>query len=160
MKSFGISVILVGILALILIGGCSKDKDVADLEKEMMGETTAVAAPDTTNLSPTMMADTMGKPSPDATAIPNEPEVDAMPTRPAGSGYEVQLAGCEDQAYAQYLIDLYRQRGYEPYVTTATVEGQMYYRVRLGVFQTLSEARKVRAEVIDRYSIDAWIDEG
>ena len=36
MKSFGILVLLVGVLALLAAGGCSKKKEVADLEKEMM----------------------------------------------------------------------------------------------------------------------------
>ena len=81
-----------------------------------------------------------------------------MPPRPAGAGYEVQVAGCEDAAYAQSLVQRYRQRGYEPYVTTAVIDGQKYYRVRLGIFETLSEARAVKSAVEDRYSVMAWID--
>jgi len=159
MKTFGISILLLGLLGLVVIGGCSKDKDVADIEKEMMGDTATAAAPDTMTPPPatTMAPDTVTEP---ATAVPEEPAVTSMPSRPTGSGYEVQIAGCEDPDYAQYLVDLYRQRGYEPYVTTATVEGQKYYRVRLGIFQTYSEAKKVQAEIADRYSASSWIDEG
>ena len=43
-------------------------------------------------------------------------------------------------------------------MTTANVEGQTFYRVRLGVFESMSEAKAAKAEIKDRYSIEAWID--
>ena len=77
---------------------------------------------------------------------------------PAGGGYTVQVAGCEDQAYAEYLVEKYTERGYDPYIATANVNGQTYYRVRIGSFETLGEAKALKTQLADRYSVVAWID--
>ncbi|MEW6412416.1 MAG: SPOR domain-containing protein [Candidatus Zixiibacteriota bacterium] len=140
---------LVIILSLSMGFGCSKKKEeAAELEKEMLGK------PDTATAVMTQPAtDT----TPDVAAVPQEPEPSFMGA-PAGSGYTVQVAGCEDRAYAEYLVEKYTARGYEPFVTTTTVEGQIYYRVRIGAFATLSEARALKIQLEDRYSVDAWID--
>ena len=67
-----------------------------------------------------------------------------------------QKAHCD---YAQYLVEKYTRRGYEPFVSTYDHLGQAYYRVRLGPVETLEDARALKAEVMDRYSLDAaWID--
>jgi cell division septation protein DedD len=147
------------LFGLIVTAGCSKDDDVTELEQEMLSQDAppTEAAVDSQPV-PSRPPDTVASDL-DVGAIPeetiDEPE---MPPRPVGVGYEVQVAGCEDPAYARYLIDKYRNRGYEPYVTEADVAGQKYYRVRLGVFETLSEAKRIQAELKDRYSIDTWID--
>ena len=167
MKPFAVLIVSLMVFGLLLLVGCSKDDDVAELEKEMMeqqeseGEMTAdtAAPPEPSTPSEDTMTPEQTRQQPDAGAIPEEQQEHMdMPERPAGSGYEVQVAGCEDPEYARYLVDKYRQRGYEPYVTEATIDGQKYYRVRLGVFQGYSEAKQVRMEVEDRYSIEAWID--
>ena len=93
----------------------------------------------------------------DIAAVPEEVEPE-LPSAPAGEGFTVQVAGCEDRAYAEFLVERYTDRGYEPYVATATIEGQTYYRVRLGAFETLAEAKTLKAQIADRYSVDAWID--
>ncbi len=157
MRLFLIAAGMLVLMSLVITGGCSKDDDVSDLEQEMLSQE---------NPRTDTVVDTVTAPPPDtgqadldAGAIPVESEEEPpMPSRPAGVGYEVQVAGCEDPAYARYLIDKYRNRGYEPYVTEATVAGQKYYRVRLGVYETLGEAQRVQAEIKDRYSVDAWID--
>jgi len=82
----------------------------------------------------------------------------AMPPAPAGVGYTVQIASCESEDYARRLINRYTERGYEPFVTTITYTNQTYYRVRVGHFQTVAEARALRDELADRYSIKPWVD--
>jgi len=156
MKSFGIWLGLFCMLCLLVVAGCSKDQEVVDLENEMLGDTVA----DTTGVPVVTTDSTMDTAvaAMDAAAVPVEEPEPSMPSRPIGSGYEVQVAGCEDAAYAQSLVQRYRERGYEPYVTTATIDGQKYYRVRLGIFETFSEAKAVKAAVEDRYSVAAWID--
>jgi hypothetical protein len=52
----------------------------------------------------------------------------------------------------------YNERGYQPYVTTYLHEGQQYYRVRLGIFETLAEANALKLELEDKYSVGTWID--
>lgn len=138
------------LLVVVLTFGCSKKKEeAAELEKELAG------AQDTMAEVTTMPSESI-PPAADVAAVPEEP--DPAYNVPAGGGYTVQVAGCEDRAYAEYLVGKYTQRGYEPYITSATVEGQTYYRVRIGSFETLGEAKTLKAELADRYSITAWVD--
>ena len=153
------TIILVMVGLLVLIAGCSDDKkeEAARLEQELLGKDTSadtlideMATPD--SLQPQRRAETG-----DAGAIPDE-DIPAMPEQPAGSGFAVQVAGCEDSGYASYLVELYRTRGYDPWVTTANVNGQLYYRVRLGFFETENDAKLMKQELNDKYSINPWID--
>jgi cell division septation protein DedD len=78
--------------------------------------------------------------------------------RPEPAGFVVQVASCPSQEYAEHLVDLYMQRGYQPYLTTTVHEGQTYHRVRIGGFAVYSEAKALKDEVQDKYSVSAWID--
>ncbi len=132
-----------------LLFGCSKKQDeAAELEKELLGKKDTAAA-----VVEQAVVDT----TPDVAAVPVEPEP-SYPGAPAGAGYTVQVAGCEDRVYAEYLVEKYTTRGYEPFVTVANVEGQTYYRVRIGMYETLSEAKALKIQLEDRYSVNAWID--
>lgn len=162
MRLLGILVAMLVLSLLVSLTGCSKDEDVEQLEQEMMAQ--EQQAGDTTPTPAITPADTLSDSARQAAmdaaaAVPEEEPAPSMPSRPAGEGFEVQVAGCEDPDYAGYLVEKYRDRGYEPYVTTATVDGQTYYRVRLGIFQSYAEAKRVRMEVEDKYSVVAWIDE-
>ncbi|UCG62737.1 MAG: SPOR domain-containing protein [Candidatus Zixiibacteriota bacterium] len=142
--------LLLLLAVLLLTFGCSKKKEeAAELEREMAGTQDTVAG------TAEMPVDT-SPPVADVTAVPKEPE--PAYTVPAGEGYTVQVAGCEDQSYAEYLVEKYSERGYDPYIASAEVNGQMYYRVRIGSFETLGEAKALKAQLVDRYSVDAWID--
>jgi len=147
--------IVLFLLALVLLVGCSEDtkKEAAKLEQEMMGEEAA----DTATAA---VEDTLGEISEpmDAGAVPEEEEDVYVPSQPEGSGYTIQVASCESMEYAQHLIEKYSERGYEPYMTRVEVDGQLYYRVRIGNFQAKSEAVSLKAELMDRYSVQAWID--
>ncbi|MFH2050252.1 MAG: SPOR domain-containing protein [bacterium] len=153
-----IYLVTVILMSLLLVFGCSKKKDeVAQLEKEMMGQK---------ELDSTAIADSLARldsialaeEAMSAGAIPEESDRNVMPGKPAGSGFTVQVAGCENSDYAQYLVRTYQNRGYEPYVTTETVDGQLYNRVRIGVFDSFSEAKALKSELNDKYSIEAWVD--
>ena len=97
---------------------------------------------------------TPSQPQPEAPKAPKE----AMPPAPAGVGYTVQIASCESEDYARRLVARYTERGYQPFVTTVTYTNQEYYRVRVGHFQTVAEAKALRDELADRYSIKPWVD--
>lgn len=138
------------LLLLLLTFGCSKKKEeAAELEKELTG------GQDTTTEVAVAPAETI-PPTANVAAVPVEPEPAYQV--PAGEGYTVQVAGCEDRTYAEYLVEKYAERGYEPYITSATVEGQTYYRVRIGSFETLGEAKALKEQIADRYSVAAWVD--
>jgi cell division septation protein DedD len=146
-----------GLIATVI--GCSDEqKDEAErLERELLGDTEQV---DTTPVD-TAQAEAAGEMEAgigDAEAVPVEEET-ALPGQPAGSGYVVQVAACESDTYAEHLVSLYETRGYAPFVTTCTLDGQQYYRVRLGIYETLQEAQAVRNELKDDYSVIGWIAE-
>lgn len=151
MKLFKLMMILA--LSLILITSCSKKQEDADkLEKEMIGTL------DDTMADTTQVIDTVEAAVEMVEEAPVEPTIDPMPKRPAGSGFTVQVAACEDETYARYLVDLYTTRGYEPFVSDFTVEGQKYYRVRIGVFENISEANSLMLELSDKYTLTTWVD--
>lgn len=144
---------------LLLLQGCSdKQKEAERLEQEMRD----LDAADSGALQDTAVDTDMTATADAATAIPEEPtEVKpAMPPAPAGVGYTVQVASCEDEDYARYLVDRFSGRGYEPFVTTITYNDQTYYRVRIGNFTSYSEAKALMNELVDKYSISGiWVDD-
>ena len=149
MKLFRLFMILGVSLSLIM--SCSKKQEEADkLEKEMM-EGSIDTLIDTTHI-----VDTVAIAAPEE--VPSGPEVDPMPKQPTGSGFTVQVASCEDETYARYLVDLYTTRGYEPFVSEFSIDGQNYYRVRIGVFENSSEAKLLKQELADKFSLSTWID--
>ncbi len=145
---------LLAMMAVMLIG-CSEEQkqDAAALEQELLeregtGDSSGVEVTDTTTSEPEPL---------DVAAIPEEPEPKVIPTGATGTGWSVQVAACEDGNYAEHLVERYSTRGYTPYITTYTKDSQLYYRVRLGVFDTQQEARQLRLELIDKYSLDGWV---
>lgn len=153
--------LLIMVLA-VLVVGCSKEKkdEAAKLQKELMGDSTHVMD----SLAEVQrVADSIAAVQAEADKLmlqqkQAEEALSKMPKKPAGDGYTVQVAGCEDRDYAEHLVDIYTKRGYQPYVTTITVEGQEYYRVRIGIFASLSDAKALQAELNDKYSVDTWVD--
>lgn len=154
MKILSYSIILGLLLALSI--GCSKKKEeAAKMEQEMLAQEAGDSAMKADSAA---MMDTMPEPM-DAAAVPEEPAEESIETPPpATGGYTVQVASCEDADYARHLQELYFGRGYEPFITTINYEGQTYYRVRVGAYDTYSGAKAAMNELIDRYSINAWID--
>lgn len=148
---------LIGVFALLAVSCSRKKEEAARLEQEMMQEEAeAVDTAAEAGLTPEDTAEyaTAGM---DAGAIPSE-EPEFVPQEEEAAGYVVQVAACESLEYAQYLVEKYTARGYSAYLTTATIDGQTYYRVRVGGLATLQEAKELKAELVDKYSVEAWID--
>ena len=147
-----------GIFALLAVSCSRKKEEAARLQQEMMQEEAeAVDTAAEAGLTPEDTAE-YAAPELDAGAIPSEEEPQFVPQEEEAAGYVVQVAACESLEYAQYLVEKYTARGYSPYLTTATIDGQTYYRVRVGGLETLQEARELKAELVDKYSVEAWID--
>ncbi|MCK4302448.1 MAG: SPOR domain-containing protein [candidate division Zixibacteria bacterium] len=150
-------VISIALLLLLAAGCAQKKEDAAKLEQEMMEQ--EAQATDTSQIdagvAPPETVSDLAAVQPE---VSQQEEPKYSPQRPEGSGYTVQVAACESLDYAQHLIEKYAERGYEPYMTTVEVDGQTYYRVRLGSFETPEEAGQLKAELVDKYSVGAWID--
>ena len=152
MRMLGL-ILLVGLIA----AGCSdKKKEAARLEQEM--REMEQAGDDSAALGQDTIGDSLEVTPGDVDAVPEEGAPERMmPRRPGGSGFTVQVASCEDVAYAQYLVDLYTERGFEPFVETYSETDQVYYRVRIGLFATRAEADKLKEQLNDSYSINPWV---
>lgn len=156
MRTLGI-VVMGGLVVLLLTGCADKQDEAARLEQEMRDlEAADTTAGDTTGSDTVATLEAMA----DAGAVPEEPVPENLPMPPAprGEGYTVQVASCENDEYAGHLIEVYTGRGYEAFVSTITFEGQTYFRVRIGNFDNLADARALKEELIDRYSLSPWID--
>ena len=82
----------------------------------------------------------------------------AMPRREVPGNYTVQIAASISEAFALELVDLNSRRGYEPYVDTKIISNVSWYRVRVGHFDTFARAAGKRDELINKYSLQAWVD--
>jgi cell division septation protein DedD len=155
-----IRLLIVALAVMLLAAGCSDKKEQAQqLEDQMLNQE---PAQDTT-------ADTVQAPA-ETTEVENQVGAGAvpqeemtreseLPTAPASSGFTVQVASCPDRDYAEYLVDLYRGRGYDPFISEATVDGLRYYRVRVGAFDSYEGARAMQKDLLNRFSVDGWIDQ-
>jgi cell division septation protein DedD len=150
--------LLLAALAALVLAGCSEDqkKEAAKLEQELMEREAEQSEAALEPVGDTSVAE---EPEMNAGAIPEEPEEDTdFMTGPVGSGYTVQVASCESRDYAEYLAAKYTERGFTSYITTFTHNGQLYYRVRVGPFDTRAQAAEVKAKIDDKYSVSGWID--
>ena len=129
-------------VAILLAVGCKKNEEQAVLPPPV--ETSAIA--DTTSI---LAVDTLA-------TVEESP---GMPPAPKGSGYAVQVASTTDEAYALNQVELWKKRGYEPFVSTITHNNRTHYRIRFGLFATHAEAKKVADELADKYSVKSWIDQ-
>ncbi len=145
-----------GIFALLAVSCSRKKEEAAQLEQEMMQEEGVVDTAAEAGLTPEDTAESAA-PELDAGAIPSE-EPEFVLQEEEAAGYVVQVAACESLEYAQYLVEKYTARGYSPYLTTTMVGSQTYYRVRVGGLATLQEAKELKTELVDKYSVEAWID--
>ncbi|HKK21811.1 MAG TPA: SPOR domain-containing protein [candidate division Zixibacteria bacterium] len=150
--------IILFLLLLLAFAGCSKKKEEAKkLQNEMMQRDTVT---DTVLDTVTAMMPDTTRMRANAGAVPSdEMPSQYMPRQPQGEGYTVQVASTTGENDAHRLIDLYTKRGYEPYVTKTDIDGVTYYRIRIGQFQTLSEAKQLKTELSDRFSVKGWIDD-
>ncbi|MDF1544814.1 MAG: SPOR domain-containing protein [bacterium] len=148
---------IVAMAGTFLISCSNKKEEAAKLEQEVLNQDSGMMAEEDSITIDSQVVEPL-----DATAIPEEePEVASapdMPRRPAGDGYTVQVASCEDEAYARHLVNVYTERGYEPYVSEISIDGQLYHRVRVGMYDSFGAADQLKRELEDKYTISPWVD--
>ncbi|MEK7775234.1 MAG: SPOR domain-containing protein [Candidatus Zixiibacteriota bacterium] len=83
---------------------------------------------------------------------------DLMPRREVQGKFTVQIAASISEDYALGLVDVYTRRGYDPYIDMKIISDVTWYRVRIGHFETVAEAANTRDELINQYSLQAWVD--
>jgi DedD protein len=145
---------------LMLLSGCSKDEEIAELEQEIRESEAVDPLAESQEAADTSI--TVEEPdevvmTPEAAPV-EEPIREEMPRRPDIAGYTVQVAAGTNYEYVSDQVDLFNQRGYEAFISDAVVGGQTFYRVRIGVFEDARDAEALGEELKDKYSVSYWID--
>jgi len=156
--------IIISAVLLLLVTGCSKDEEVSDLEKEIKEAegrdylADKVPPEADTALADNAVVDTGAGGAEALTPEETPPEERTEAYRAERGGYSIQVAAGTMRENADYLRDKYIMRGYEAYITPVEIEGQSFYRVRIGNFENYAEAKLVAAELQDHFSAETWID--
>jgi len=85
-----------------------------------------------------------------------EPAAAAMP--PTGTGnLSIQISAWETQGKANEEAAKLTAAGYPAYVTEGTVEGETWYRVRVGRYATMADARSALRQISQVTETEPWI---
>lgn len=119
-------------------------------------------APDTTALS---VVEPAGKVS--DTALPagqsdilpvGTPVVETTESPQQGkAGWVVQIGIFSEYTAALEMADKYKQQSFPAFVRRVDRDGQTFYRLRVGVYDTYEQAQAAGKQLKDQYSLDYWI---
>lgn len=73
-------------------------------------------------------------------------------------GFTLQIASTDSRAYADQLVQEFKDRGYEPYISELSIDGVTRYRVRVGQYANSTEAERAKVLFAEEYGIDGWVD--
>jgi len=156
MKSI-IFTLLVMFLAAMMIGGCSKDEEVAELEQQIKGaDLLTDSTTEGTTQETAEVAEEGYEMTPEA-APAEESAATYMPEHPGGK-YTVQISAGGNPEWVKYMADTYIRRGYDAFITEAIIDDNTFYRLRIGSYDSFAEAEAAGLEMKDKYSVDFWID--
>ena len=146
------------IIGLVLAGCSKKEEEIKAIEEEAT-DTGAEAVMD--SLEDTGMeagereGDTAAASKKTTTRKPQQPEMRDFSDL---EGYVVQIGSYSTYDFAQMMAEKYQGRDYPAFVQATDIEGQTYYRLRVGVYETLNDAKQIAELLGDRYSAEYWID--
>lgn len=66
--------------------------------------------------------------------------------------YNIQIGAVMDKRSAEDMVGRLRRLGYLPYIVETDIEGQAWYRVRVGPYESEAEARAAEVELRQRYN--------
>ena len=100
-----------------------------------------------------------------ATPPPQERTEPARPVQPAptrsdlppGEGFVVQVFSSPDQAQAQKVLERLLAADQDAFLLPQEIEGQVMYRVRVGPFETRTEAERIADRVEREMNLDTWV---
>jgi len=72
--------------------------------------------------------------------------------------YTLQLASSTVKDYAYEELERLRKNGYDVYMQQAIIDGQLYYRIRMGGYKKYSEAQNALNYITSTTSMSPWID--
>lgn len=80
-----------------------------------------------------------------------------MPARPESKSFTLQVASTESRAEADSLVNLWRVRGYEAYLSSTIYMDQTLYMVRIGQFRSNARAENVARHINSRYGATSYV---
>lgn len=86
---------------------------------------------------------------------PEHTEQPAQKKQPAK--FTLQLSSFQDRAEADAFFGKLRQSGHDPYITESSVDGQTWYRVRLGRYPSYDAAIEAKMDFEKREHIIAYV---
>jgi len=81
-------------------------------------------------------------PAPAAAPKP-APPVETAVAKESGKGWTVQVNAFPDERSAKTWVDRLKNKGYNAYVVEVNIKGKIWYRVRVGQYNSREEAKKV-----------------
>jgi cell division protein FtsN len=86
-----------------------------------------------------------------------EPKTE-VPNVTAGKGkYTVQVSSWTSTADADRAVSKWKQAGFDAYVVEGIVNGRTWYRVRVGRYTTMDEARQVAEQIRGVQENGVWV---
>ncbi len=98
-------------------------------------------------------------PSTRGTAIesPRVAAPESAPVAAAVAGLIVQVFASPNGAQAEKLLAQLQEAGYQAFLSTTRIGGQIMHRVRIGPFEGRSQAEAVKRRVDKAYKVDSYI---
>ncbi len=75
----------------------------------------------------------------------------SLAAAPKGKGYNIQIGGAMDRAYADEMVTKLKALGYRPYTVEMIIDGKKWYRVRVGPFASEADAHAAQERLKDEY---------
>lgn len=152
-----IFILCVLIVGLVLTGCSKKEDEIKALEQDATGEDAAAVMDSLESGGPTEAAPAVSEPAPDESAVQAEAR-EQEPDYSQIQGFVIQLGSYRNYELASYMAEKYENREFPAFLSQIEIEGQLYYRLRIGVYDTYQEAKEVGELMVDRYSASYWID--
>ncbi len=73
------------------------------------------------------------------------------------AGWVVQIGIFSEYTAALEMADKYKQQSFPAFVRRVDRDGQTFYRLRVGVYDTYEQAQAAGKQLKDQYSLDYWI---
>lgn len=148
-------IISILIIALVAVGCSKKQEEVDALQQEATGEDAAAVIDSMEGVG----TQTAGQDQPAMTeTVAEEPEPEPEPDYSQIEGFVVQLGSYNNYDLAYYWAEKYQNRDFPAFLSEVELDGRIYYRLRVGIYETFEEAKQVGELLADRYSARYWID--
>lgn len=151
-----IPVVLLAIL-LAFVGCSKKDEDIEALEREA-AEDQAAAVMDSLNRVEKDSIELAQTPLPGQANKTKPPVVYEESPTAREAGFVIQVGSYQNYDIALLMEAKYKERGYPAFIKRTDLDDGMYYRLRIGVYETKPEAEQVAKVLVDHYSAQYWID--